>query len=87
MFRSATDAWPVGCFLVAAALAAMPGVAAGQTAPPKISNDQPPAATGKYWTPERMKKATPKDIGISGAAKQPTRTPPATDAPGGGESK
>jgi hypothetical protein len=89
MYRSA-DALPVGCLLIASALAAaMPGVAAGQTDPPKISNDRPPDATSQYWTPERMKEATPMDMAISGPPRKPERTPPASSSPGaaGGRSK
>ncbi len=75
-----------GCrFLMATALAtSISGVAVGQSAPPKISSDQPPAAVTNYWTPERMEKATPMDVGVSRGPKRPAQVLAAAGAPGGG---
>jgi hypothetical protein len=85
MIRDASGVRSVAGFLMATALATTgSGSAAAQSAPPKISNDQPSAAIRNYWTPERMERATPMDIGISGGPKRPTQVPAATGAPGGG---
>jgi hypothetical protein len=85
MDQDVSRAWSVAGLLMASApVTVLPGVAAGQNAPPKTSNGQPPAAITNYWTPERMEKATPMDVGVSHGPKRPTQVPAATGPPGGG---
>jgi hypothetical protein len=57
------------------------GVAAAQSGAPMISNSSANDAA-KYWTPEKMKAAVPKDAALQGGPTVPATVPQPTGTPG-----